>query len=162
MPAQKKKNSTATSAALETQTNPPTSTPASKKERSIAWEKDAVNPGFPSMQILLDWIQAPGNFIQWQGKKGIVLEFCLAGVLKKCKYYDDLKEVMAVQANAYPRDMVDSRSDLVPHLLGEDEPDPNEEDRPNPQLASLTGHNANFDESDSDNPREPSTVWNEK
>ncbi|POW20362.1 hypothetical protein PSHT_03573 [Puccinia striiformis] len=77
MPAQKKKNSTATSAALETQTNPPTSTPASKKERSIAWEKDAVNPGFPSMQILLDWIQAPGNFIQWQGKKGIVLEFCL-------------------------------------------------------------------------------------
>ncbi|KAI7957569.1 hypothetical protein MJO28_004664 [Puccinia striiformis f. sp. tritici] len=85
-----------------------------------------------------------------------------AGVLKKCKYYDDLKEVMAVQANAYPRDMVDSRSDLVPHLLGEDEPDPNEEDRPNPQLASLTGHNANFDESDSDNPREPSTVWNEK
>ncbi|POW20358.1 hypothetical protein PSHT_03574 [Puccinia striiformis] len=86
----------------------------------------------------------------------------LSGVLKKCKYYDDLKEVMAVQANAYPRDMVDSRSDLVPHLLGEDEPDPNEEDRPNPQLASLTGHNANFDESDSDNPREPSTVWNEK
>ncbi|POV97236.1 hypothetical protein PSTT_15207 [Puccinia striiformis] len=70
MPPRKKKSSTATSAALETPTITPTPPPASKKKKPIPWEKDAVEPGFSSMRILLDWIQEPGHFKKWRGKKG--------------------------------------------------------------------------------------------
>ncbi|KAI7955128.1 hypothetical protein MJO28_005528 [Puccinia striiformis f. sp. tritici] len=70
MPPRKKKNSTATPAALETPTITPTSTTASKKKKPIPWEKDAVEPGFLSIQNLLDWIQEPGNWRSWRGKKG--------------------------------------------------------------------------------------------
>ncbi|KAI9604678.1 hypothetical protein KEM48_002433 [Puccinia striiformis f. sp. tritici PST-130] len=220
MPPRKKKNSTATPAALETPTITPTSTAASKKKKPIPWDKDAVEPGFSSMQILLDWIQEPGNWRSWRGKKGAgvskevlanqILEelagkgihhrvprdirtkiqelqtsFTSAcdwlcntgqgilakdvangtnnirdGLLKRCKYYYDLEVVMGERANANPRDTVDSRSDLVPNLLDQDESDPHEEGLPDRLLTSLTADELALDRSDNDDPPEPSRVNN--
>ncbi|POW11822.1 hypothetical protein PSHT_08284 [Puccinia striiformis] len=85
MAPRKKKNTTPSLPTLETQTTTPTSTPAPKKKKAVPWEKDAVNPGFSSMQILLDWITAPGNFEKWRGKKGegVSKEFLASQILQK-------------------------------------------------------------------------------
>ncbi|KAI9613178.1 hypothetical protein H4Q26_010457 [Puccinia striiformis f. sp. tritici PST-130] len=187
--------------------------PASTKKKSIPGEKDAVNPGFSSMRILLDWITAPGNFKKWRGKKGsgVSKEFLAneilqkmaaqginhriardirtkiqeiqssfitacdflrntgqgllaediangtndirAAVLKKCKYYYDLEDVMGERENANPRDTVDSTSELVPNLNADNEPEANEEDRPDPLLLWLDENN--MEESDTEHQPEP-------
>ncbi|KAI7965169.1 hypothetical protein MJO29_003267 [Puccinia striiformis f. sp. tritici] len=59
--------------------------PSTEEEKAVPWEKDAVNPGFSSMQILLDWITAPGNFEKWRGKKGegVSKEFLASQILQK-------------------------------------------------------------------------------
>ncbi|KAI9623234.1 hypothetical protein H4Q26_014730 [Puccinia striiformis f. sp. tritici PST-130] len=74
-----------------------------------------------------------------------------AGVIKRCKYYYDLEEVMAVRANANPQDTIDSTSELVPNLLADHDHDKD----PDPLLSLLTGHNAELEESETDGPPGP-------
>ncbi|POW18826.1 hypothetical protein PSHT_05405, partial [Puccinia striiformis] len=78
-----------------------------------------------------------------------------SALIKKCKYYYDLVEVMGVRENANPTDIVDSTSELVPNLNAESEPEPNEEDRADPLLLLLTD---DIEEYDTKDPPEP-TTW---
>ncbi|POW08786.1 hypothetical protein PSTT_07269, partial [Puccinia striiformis] len=78
-----------------------------------------------------------------------------SALIKKCKYYYDLAEVMGVRENANPTDIVDSTSELVPNLNAESEPEPNEEDRADPLLLLLTD---DIEEYDTKDPPEP-TTW---
>ncbi|KAH9450853.1 hypothetical protein Pst134EB_018362 [Puccinia striiformis f. sp. tritici] len=49
-----------------------TSTTPSTKKKSIPWDRDGINDGPSSIQIVLSWISADDNYERWRGdnKKG--------------------------------------------------------------------------------------------
>ncbi|KAI9913559.1 hypothetical protein PsorP6_006025 [Peronosclerospora sorghi] len=58
------------------------------RKKPISWGKDAVGPGRSSIQVLLDWLSATGNYGRWRGdtQKGISKETLageIVGLLKK-------------------------------------------------------------------------------
>ncbi|KAI9983683.1 hypothetical protein PInf_007750 [Phytophthora infestans] len=108
------------------------------KRKPTFWDRDGVNDGKSSLQVVLDWLSTETNYNKWRGNAreiintiekqfreavdfqaqngaGITSESTLRGeILKRCSYYYQITAVFEARPSARPRvtsDDIDDNAD---------------------------------------------------